>query len=68
MKTKKEQFNHNFINNAEQFLKDLNDAKNESLYYNHEKTKYWDVPDTLQKRYDQAMHNLGRWLVKNEIL
>jgi len=64
-KKKKKEFNYELIRNGIQFLNDLNTAKNESLYYNHEKGKYWDVPDMLQNRYNQAMQDLGRWLVRD---
>ena len=64
-KKKKEKFNYELIRNAEQFLEALNNAKNESLYFHHENPKYYETPDWLQNRYNQAMQDLGRWIVRD---
>jgi hypothetical protein len=67
MKNKKKQFNYELIRNAEQFLEDLNNATTEKLYFHVKNKDYYDTPDWLQERYNQAMQNLGRWLVKNSL-
>jgi hypothetical protein len=64
----KEKFNYELIRNAEQFLTDLNNATIEKLNFQVDKEKYYETPDWLQNRYNQAMQDLGRWLVKNELL
>ena len=63
----KEKFNYELIRNAEQFLEDLNNATTEKLYFHVKNKDYYETPDFLQERYDEAMQKLGRWLVKNDI-
>ena len=62
---KKEKFNYEPIRNGEQFLEDLNNATTEKLYFQVQNEKYYETPDWLQNRYNQAMQNLGRWLVRD---
>jgi len=62
---KKEKFNYELIRNAKQFLEDLNQATIEKLYFEAKDKDYYDTPDWLQNRYNQAMQNLGRWLVRD---
>jgi len=62
---KKEKFNYELIRNAEQFLTDLNNATTEKLYFQVKDKDYHETPDWLQNRYNQAMQNLGRWLVRD---
>jgi len=63
-KKKKEKFNYELIRNAEQFLSDLNNATIEKLHFEVENEKYYETPDWLQNRYNQAMQDLGRWIVR----
>jgi hypothetical protein len=67
MKNKNKQFDYDHIRNAEQFLEDLNNATIEKLYFETKNKNYYETPDWLQERYNQAMQNLGRWLVKNDL-
>ena len=64
-KKKKDPFNYELIRNAEQFLEDLNNATTEKLYFQVKDKDYYETPDWLQNRYNQAMQNLGRWLVRD---
>lgn len=64
-KKKKKEFNYELIRNGIQFLNDLNNAKNESLYFHKENENYYETPDWLQNRYNQAMQDLGRWIVRD---
>jgi hypothetical protein len=61
---RKDPFNYELIRNAEQFLEDLNNATTEKLYFHVKDKDYHETPDWLRNRYNQAMQDLGRWLVK----
>jgi hypothetical protein len=64
-KKNKVKFNYELVRNAEQFLTDLNNATIEKLNFQVENKKYYETPDWLQNRYNQAMQDLGRWIVKD---
>ena len=64
-KKNKQKFNYESIRNAEQFLTDLNNATIEKLNFQVENKNYYETPDWLQNRYNQAMQDLGRWLVRD---
>ena len=64
-KKNKEKFNYESIRNAEQFLTDLNNATIEKLNFQVENEKYYETPDWLRNRYNQAMQDLGRWIVRD---
>jgi hypothetical protein len=64
-KKNKVKFNYESIRNAEQFLTDLNNATIEKLNFQVENEKYYETPDWLQNRYNQAMQDLGRWIVRD---
>jgi hypothetical protein len=60
------EFNKDHIRNAEQFLEDLNNATIEKLFFETKNKDHYETPDWLQERYNQAMQNLGRWLMHPE--